>query len=216
MAALPVDNPDVRLVVERQHKMESIAGLVDLVELLDGLVVPCAWLSLVARQPPARPKDSARFRQAVRAQADDPKAPTRFFPSFGPQLRSSIPQITLGQRDPADSPSFLVDPADPLDFGVQVGLNAWLRSTVRQELPREAYDRIFSFAAVDRIRHESPLVIETVIVTGGLAGAALYRILKAVYRMRAHRAETLRTEAEAAVAQGSKESHIESERQKSL
>jgi hypothetical protein len=35
-------------------------------------------------------------------------------------------------------------------------------------------------------------------------------------RMRAHRAKTLKAEAEAAVAQGSKESHIESERQKSL
>lgn len=60
MATWPIDPPDVRLVLERHRETESLAEVAYLTELLDGLVVPCAWLSLFSSDLCQRSREFSR------------------------------------------------------------------------------------------------------------------------------------------------------------
>ncbi len=129
------------------------------------------------------------LHQHLRAEgAEGSKARSRFYPWFGSELTASIPPITLASWNEFLSSQEVVDPGDPLDIGLQYGLNAWFRNTLRQ-IGDKADDRVFAFAAIQRIQHESPILVETIITATSLDGVAFYRIVKAIYDLREARAK---------------------------
>jgi hypothetical protein len=177
-----------RLTITRDHPSETISSLADLVQALDGLTVPCGWLSIVTQQV-LEPGEWLKLRQHLRAQgAEGSKARDRFYPWFGNELTASIPPITLASWNEFLGSREVIDPGDPLDIGLQYGLNAWFRNSPRQ-IGDKADDRVFAFAAVKRIQHESPILVETIITGASLGGLAFYRIVKAIYDLRKARAK---------------------------
>jgi hypothetical protein len=85
-----------------------------------------------------------------------------------------------------------LDPFDPLDVGVQTGLNTMLRRILLDN-DRERYEQLFAFAEVRRLEHHSPLLLETAAIIGGaiaLPPVLLYGCMKAVYFGRRSEAET--------------------------
>lgn len=175
------------LTITRDHPSETISSLADLVQALDGLTVPCGWLSIVAQQA-LEPGEWLKLHQHLRAEgAEGSKARDRFYPWFGNELTASIPPITLASWNDFLGSREVIDPGDPLDIGLQYGLNAWFRNSLRQ-IGDKADDRVFAFAAVKRIQHESPILVETIITAASLGGVAFYRIVKAIYDLREARA----------------------------
>lgn len=162
------DTPSrARLTITRDHPSETISSLADLVQALDGLTVSCGWLSIVAQQA-LEPGEWLTLHQHLRAEgAEGSKARDRFYPWFGNELTASIPPITLASWNEFLGSREVIDPGDPLDIGLQYSLNAWFRNSLRQ-IGDKADDRVFAFAAVKRIQHESPILVET-IITGGVA-----------------------------------------------
>jgi hypothetical protein len=177
-----------RLTITRDHPSETVSSLADLVQALDGLAVPCGWLSIVAQQA-LEPGEWLNLHRHLRAEgAEGSKARNRFYPWFGSELTASIPPITLASWNEFLSSQEVIDPSDPLDIGLQYGLNAWFRNALRQ-VGDKADDRVFAFAVVQRIRHESPILVETIITAASLGGVAFYRIVKAIYDLREARAK---------------------------
>jgi hypothetical protein len=208
----PHPNAGARLVIQRDQPSENVSDLADLIGALDGLIVPCAWLSIVAQEG-LEADERARLYQALGSRRGSEKARARFYPSFGVQLGASIPPITLASWDDELGSEDVLDPLDALDIGLQYGLNTWFRQTVRQ-LDDQTYNRVFGFASVERIEHRSPIVIETAIVVGGIAGTALVRLARSIYKLRTERAATLSAELKARVDRASEPDRIEAEHQK--
>jgi len=177
-----------RLTITRDHPSETVSSLADLVQALDGLAVPCAWLSIVAQEV-LEPGEWLNLHRHLQAEgAEGSKARNRFYPWFGSELTASVPPITLASWNEFLSSREVIDPSDPLDIGLQYGLNAWFRNSLRQ-VGDKADDRVFAFAVVQRIQHESPILVETIITAASLGGLAFYRIAKAIYDLREARAK---------------------------
>jgi hypothetical protein len=102
-----------------------------------------------------------------------PKAHSRFFPEFGADPTGAA----LGFLEE-------IDPFDPLDAGVAVGLNSWLRTVVATS--PKTYGRSFDTVRLEDVRRQSPIfliVALPVIVKGvGVAAASAGAVLAAVDR----------------------------------
>lgn len=110
-----------------------------------------------------------------------PKSTERYFPNLSQNL------FTNGFSREFDA-------LDPLDVGVQVGLNALL-CRVLERNSRARYERLFSFARIVRLEQKSPLLLETTAVIGG--ALALPSILYAATMVAVNRFR--RSEAEAGI-----------------
>jgi hypothetical protein len=205
--------PRTVLLVQSDRDVESHARLADLIETLDGLVVPSLWAAVAVGDRDDH--DLRMARKALMSAAQSARYRIPFFPPLAPGF--SLPRISLvgaledrfGRYERYGPPP---EP-EPLNVGVQVGMNGWIRRTLRDDVP-DAYDRLFSFAVVRRIEHRSPIVIESLIVTTGVAGATLYKIVSSAYKLRQQRAETRMKEQERAAKEEAVPEQAEQERQR--
>lgn len=186
----------IRLSIQRHVPTETSADLTDIVQAIDGLIVPCVLAEIEAGQATG----SEFLLAALRESARSTLAPFTFYPAFGSEDIRLERWTGFGDRGR--------DPDDPLDLGLQVGLNAWLRQTVRDADPA-LYSELFGFADVRRINHDSPLALTLVIVTVSAAGVAVAKLLQHVYKVRQERAKARMAEADAK----GYEDHVDSERE---
>lgn len=157
------------LRIELKAMGHSMADVALVTQAADGLVCASVWAALQTTEN-GLTDDFSRARELVKMSADYPKANQRFYPGFG----------SFG------SPPFDVEPYDALDFGVLVGVNAWLKKIV-QNHDVELFNRIFSFAEVSRLEHHSPLLLEVAVLLGGATFAVpllTYGLMRAVVRCR--------------------------------
>ncbi len=151
------------------HTVEDVAFLV---QSIDNLVMASVWGALAQESLEDETLAWAKSVASANLQ-QSPKSSIRFFPYLGSIRRDTI------QWHPED-----YDPFDPLDIGVQAGLNTWLRRVLLRADPKR-YEQLFSFAEIHRVEHHSPLLLETVVLlSAGLIAlpvALFYGTMKAVY-----------------------------------
>lgn len=189
------------LRVELASPQHSIADVALIVEDLDSLVVGALWGSMV------RPEDGTleRARAILMESVNSPKAGGRFYPYFH---RLNFREPFSFKGDPYDRNDF--DPYDPLDAGMQFGLNSWFRRAIFQRNP-DLYGELYSFADVRKLEHHSPLIIELGIVMGVLSSPVIlaYGLMTAAARAR-------RMEAEADIREAEAESKWQEAKQRAL
>jgi len=158
------------------------------VNSIDNLAMACVWGSMQYKG-----LDDSTLRWArdsvMEKVSSSPYAHGRFFPNLPKTLFDSV-----GTDEPGIPQVFqpAFNPFDPLDVGVQTGLNTMLRR-VLLEGDAERYEQLFSFAEVRRLEHHSPLLFETAAIIGGaivLPAVLYYGCMKAVYFARRSGAET--------------------------
>lgn len=152
-----------------------------------------------ARHGASAERQAPSVYQALRSVEWSTKARERFFPRFG-------------SNPPAAALDFIegLDPFDPLDVGVLVGLNAWLRDALRGE--PALYETAFAPTGIDDIRHESPVVIVIVVpvaikVGGGVAVGVttVFKSVEKYFTVKEKRAKEKRARAQEKQAQAEEE-----------
>jgi len=174
------------LGVQLKHEEHSMADVAMVVESLYNLVVAGLWASML--HPRINDQALIRARQILQADLQRPKTADRFYPGFGEELlrfenvRSSSLESEFGRR---------FDPYDPLDSGLQIGVSSWFRRVISRNDPQLEKD-LFSFAYVNKVRHQSPLLIEMAVVIGigtTLPALLVYSLMKAISRGERQKAE---------------------------
>ena len=153
-------------------------------QALDSVIAAGAWMEAAVTG------DGSPAYSLMRHAGDAPKADSRFFPEFG--------------SDPVGAAlSFLegIDPFDPLDAGVVVGLNSWLRAALA--VNPAAYGRSLDTLQVEEVGQGSPIFLVLalpVIVKGvGVAAVSAGAVLATVdryYSIKQRKAETKKADAE--------------------
>lgn len=133
-------------------------------QAIDTAVAAGVWMEAVLSSK------GSPVHRALEALSENPRTNERFFPELG-----------HGPSDNAFAFVENLDPFDPLDVGVLMGLNAWLRSTL--SVNPDDY-RSFETLVIDDARRESPIVLVLALPLAakgiGVAAAGAYGVLKAV------------------------------------
>ena len=176
--------PDIRWRIDFTSEQPVALDVAWALQAVETATVAGAWMSH------ALDPESSPISPAFRGLAEQSKAFSRFFPTFGSESGSTAVGLMQG-----------IDPFDPLDIGVLAGLNSWLRNTLLDD--PSAYEAVFEVANVQRIGNESPLVVIILIPPAVKGAAALVAGASAVakgvhkyFEIKKTRAETRKAEAE--------------------
>lgn len=186
---MPEQTDIAYLRIELGSTEHSVADVSMIVEDLEGLITAAIWGSMLERE--MRDGPLRRARQVLENSMSESKARARFYPGFTIHGTDGISllnnEINRG-----------FNPYNPLDAGLQIGLDAWFRRSIFKESP-ELFNELFSFASVRKLEHHSPLIVETVIVIGVLSTPVVlaYSLMKAASKARRDEAEARIREIEA-------------------
>jgi len=175
---MPIDYDRAYLRIKLNTEQHSVAEVATLLQVVDNLVSAPVWAGILDREFADRDESFAQAREILGSSADLPKAKRRFYPGFSRNF--AYGRLADGFRDS----ELLEEPAgsnEPLDIGVQVGLNYWLKRVVRDADPN-LYKRLFDAPGVSRLEHHSPLLLEVCVLLGAtVAGVVLltYGLLRA-------------------------------------
>ena len=196
---MPDDEQIATLRVELSSVEHSMADVALIVEDLDSLIVGALWGAMT--RPQGENDVLSRGRSILERSAAEGKAAARFHPRFW--------QITFDEIDYRE-PEGGFDPFNPLDAGMQFGINSWFRRALFQSDPK-LYRELCSFADVSRLEHHSPLLIELSIAVAVLSAPVVlaYGLMTAAARAR-------RLEAEANIREQEAESKKEEVKQRAL
>jgi hypothetical protein len=170
------------LGIQLSSESHSTSEVGYIVDIIDSLPMVSFWSALVT--PETNDKNIFIARELLSESAMRGKAKHRFYPLF----HRDFHLIDENRYAPFQSlPKF--DSFDPLDIGVIAGVNTWAKRVIFQK-DKNLYNQLFNFAAVSKLEHHSPLVIELaiaisipslpIILTYGLMrAAASYRRLSA-------------------------------------
>lgn len=177
-----------RLGIVLRGNEHSSSDVSLLTEDIDMLASAAAFAAM--SDPESGDKWILRGREILSKAADRSISARRFFPEFAPNLRNGVLSI-LGQLlNSSAGDSLEQDVIDPMDIGVLVGVNSWIRREILVN-DRQAYAKIFGFAQIERIQHSSPLVVEVAVALSAAAvpGVVLYGLMRAVAGLRRQAAE---------------------------
>ena len=167
-------------------EVHNISEIWMLVEAVDNIAMGGVWAELANSR--TRNEAYIEARQILNKKRNSRKAGNRFFPDFNRQYY---------EKTPDDKELFIIpylntlDPFDPLDSSIITGLNSWIRKEIYGHSPK-LFSKIFDFANVRKLEHQSPLVLEIAV---GIAIAATspmlitYGIMKAISSLRRSEAE---------------------------
>jgi hypothetical protein len=173
----------------------STAEVALLLENMQMLVSAAVWAAVTNAESNDESVNAARGA-LLRALEDD-TARARFYPGFSDSLRQPgvLPfeanAVDRGQEQDrtGHEPSF--DASSPLDVATMVGVNSWMQREVLRTSP-ELHRRLFSFASISRAQHNSPLLLEFVIVLGAMVAVPVvltYGLMRATARAKRLNAE---------------------------
>ncbi|MFN2530681.1 MAG: hypothetical protein ABR555_05240 [Pyrinomonadaceae bacterium] len=191
---MPDEQQIATLRVELSSPQHSMSDVALVVEDLDSLVTGSLWGAVL--RPERDSETLMRARAILEKSASGSKAGSRFHPDF--------------RKWPYEEPYDGFDPFDPLDAGLQFGMNSWFRRAIFQTNPG-LYNELCSFAEVRRLEHHSPLIIELGIVVSLLSTPVVlaWGLMTAAARAR-------RMEAEADIREAEAESKREEAKQRRL
>jgi hypothetical protein len=196
---MPEDEQIATLRVELSSIEHSMADVALIVEDLDSLIVGALWGAMI--RPQGNNEVLWRARSILEGSAAEGKAGSRFHPQFY--------RITFDETAYLE-PQGGFDPFNPLDAGMQFGINSWFRRALFQRDPG-LYRELCSFADVSRLEHNSPLIIELSIAIAAVSAPVVlaYGLMTAAARAR-------RLEAEADIREAEAESKKEEAKQRAL
>jgi len=193
---MPEPFDEATLTVTLKSSQHTVADVAFLVNSIDNLTMASLWGSLKDVSPQDATLNWARHT-LQETMITSRKRERRFFPGLLEYI-SGRSQFEGNRRRFGEDFELEFDPFDPLDVGVQSGLNAMLRRLLREN-DSEQYGRLFSFAVIRRLDHHSPLVLELAAVLAGavaMPALLLYGCMAAVYYGRRREAEVSIREAE--------------------
>jgi hypothetical protein len=155
-------------------------------QALETATVAGAWIDL------ALAGEDSVVARALRSAGTQERARERFYPNFADRTPGGIVEVIDG-----------LDPFEPLDIGLLVGLNSWLRNELAGDA--DAYQAMFDLTPIERIGNESPLVVVVILIPPaikgvGIAAAGIGAVGKGVhkyYKVKKSRNEAKRAAEEA-------------------
>jgi len=183
--------PD-KLMLEIKMTSDSVS-IMDtnwIVGLVDNLAMAGVWGALSSQD--IADVELLEARNAIYDTFNHRKSMRRFHPEFYSMFGDWMDKNDsnqIGRRFRIDIKAF--DPFDPLDIGIQLGMNVWLKTALQQYSPSLA-ESVFSFAQAERVEKKSPLVVTLAVGTAmgiGLPALLVYGCMIAAVRVRRQEAE---------------------------
>jgi hypothetical protein len=211
--AMPIEFDTAHLTVKLRSKEHSMADVGLVVEAMENMVIASVWGAMLDVEP--QDETVVKAKSILMESIGRNKAGARFFPGFydGRLFRSQASVSESNDQREFDTHELDgFDPYDPLDAGVQIGMDSWFRRTIYSR-DLDLYRQLFSFGRVQRLEHHSPLLIELAVVFGLgviVPVALVYGLMTAIHRARRSAAEADIRETEADL----KKEELKQQRQK--
>ncbi len=195
---MPIDYDRAYLRVNLRSEQHSVAEVSALLQVIDNLVSAPVWAGILDPEFSVRDEAFARVKEIVASSASRQKATGRFYPRFFLDFGYGDPDQVLrdGEFGLLEQ---IAGSSDPLDLGVQFGLNYWLKSEIRK-VDDGLYESLFGQSRVSRLEHSSPLLLEVCLMLGASAGSVVlltYGLLRATAAFSRRQAENRIRHAEA-------------------
>jgi hypothetical protein len=164
---MPTNNEFLSLSIQMNSKYHSLAEVAFIIESLDNLTMASVLGSMV--DPLSEDRLVVQAREILDYSIKkNPSSKARFYPNFF----DTFSQASLRSRENQFLDSTYIyggfNPGIPMDVGMQVGINSWVRREIYLNDPK-LYNALFSFTTVRKLEHYSPLIIEvSVLILGGL------------------------------------------------